>query len=271
MALENKLNPSNHNGSHYEMLGVRLKEIAESMTAEEIDAKWGKGYSIYLQSADNFMVYLSKERKKVEERKEKVPQEYYEQTQSLDFPSLRRWYNSNDGLKHKDRKLKKIVYTERMLDLIAQKFSVKIEPAQRGRKSDGKIKTSGDLKNICDTDPKARYLIKLCQGDDVDVADIIAIVYDGKIARDDAIRLLQEPSLRDYLGEFRKPVGIPDIEESANELLPLDKNGVIASIVYKRLIEYRRKKLGAKPTSEQRSAFLEEMNKTLEDLIWKIN
>lgn len=265
MALENNLN--GHKNSNYEQLGARLQEIALSMTPEQIDTKWGKGFSAYLQNVDNFMVYLRKERRKVEERKEKVPQEFYEQTSRLEFPQLKNWYNSNQGLKSKDKRVKEIVYRERMLELIAQKFDVEIQAAPRGRAKDGRIRTSSDLKSICDTDLKARYMIHLCQGDDVDVADIIAVVYDGKIARDDAIKLLQEPSLRDYLGEFRKPIGIPDIEEYANELLPLDKNGIIASIVYRRLLEYRRNKLGAKPNLEQRKTFLEEMKQTLEERI----
>ena len=73
--------------------------------------------------------------------------------------------------------------------------------------------------------------------------------------------------MREYLGEFRKPTGIPDIEEYANELLPLDKNGVIAAIIYKRLIEYRRGKLGAKPTAEKREEFSKEMKKKLEEIV----
>ncbi len=267
MVLESKINIDGN--SNYQKLAARLQEIAkmtESMTSKEISERWGESSLVWLQGVDNCMVYLRKEKRIVEKKREKVPQEYYEQTSGFDFPQLKSWYNPNEKLKHRQRELKKIVYTERMLELIAQKFDINIKPiANRG--SDGFVKTSKDLLNLCDTDPKARYIIQLCQGDDVDVADIIAVVYDGKIARDDAIKLLQEPSLRDYLGEFRKPVGIPDIEEYANELLPLDKNGVIASIVYRRLIECRRNKLGAKPSIEQRKDFLEEVQRNLERLI----
>lgn len=253
--------------NQFDLLAKRLQEITANMKPEDIDARWGRGYSRYLQNVDQFMSYLSKKRRDVEEKKEQVPQAFYEQTSALEFPALKQWYQNNMGLKPKEKNLKNIVYHERMLELIAKKFGVSIEATPRGKVPDSRIRTSKDLMTLCDTDPKARYLVKLCQGDDVDVADIIAVVYDGKIQRDDAIKLLQEPSLREYLGEFRKPVGMPDIEEYANTLLPFDKNGVIASIIYKRLIEYRRDKLGAKPTAQQRTAFVQEMNKTLEDLV----
>ncbi len=266
MNLENNLN--GQNGNIYERLGERIKKVALKMTPEQMDAKWGKGSYVYVQSFDNYMAYLRKERRKVEERKEKVPQEFYDQTHALDLPKLKNWYNANEGLKHKDRQLKKIVYTERMLELIAQRFNVEIKAAQKGsRNPDGQIRTSKDLKSMCDTDPKARYLVNLCQGNDVDVADIIAVVYDGRITRDDAIKILQEPSLREYLGEFRKTIGIQDIRNWAEELLPLDKNKVIESIVRRRIIEYLRNKLGPKPTYEQRADLLKEMQKTLDEIV----
>ena len=73
MTLENNLNDTKN--PNYLQLGARLKELAGNMTPEEIDRKYGKGYSAYLQNVDNFMIYLGREKKKVEQRKENVPDE----------------------------------------------------------------------------------------------------------------------------------------------------------------------------------------------------
>lgn len=142
-----------------------------------------------------------------------------------------------------------------------------IHRGEKVKTNSEKIKTPQDLKTLCDTDPKAKYLVELCRGNDIDVADIIAIVYEGKIARDDAIKILQEPSIREYLGGFRKPLGIPEIQEYANILLPLDKNDIIRNIIYKRLVEDRRNQLGLKPSEEQISEFKQKVQKNLEALV----
>jgi hypothetical protein len=270
MTLERDLNQSrcvNGNGDgKYEQLASRLKEITEAMPLEEIERKWGKEFLIYLTNIDNFVGYLRTEKRKIESRREKVPQDFYAQTEGLDLQNLKNWYYNEEGLKNKERRYRRIVYIERLFGLLLDKFQVDIEK-KNGRNNNGQIRTSKDLKTLCENAPTREYMLKLCQGDDVVLADIVAVLYDGKITRDDAINFLQESCLRDYLGNFRKPIGIPDIKECAEELLPFDKNNVIAEIIYRRLIELRRNELGPKPSAKKRKAFLEEMRKTLEELV----
>jgi SNF2 family DNA or RNA helicase/ubiquinone/menaquinone biosynthesis C-methylase UbiE len=131
------------------------------------------------------------------------------------------------------------------------------DPAQRSNK----IKNAEKLVEILNTDIKGRLAVKLCWGNDVDFADVIAVMYDGRITRDDAMKMTQEPSLKDYLGNFKMPTGIAEVLQPALEILPLDKNDVIKDIFSRRLVEYRRHKLGNKPDSYKKQEFLKEIEK----------
>ncbi|MDP1694844.1 MAG: hypothetical protein Q8L34_04870 [Candidatus Woesearchaeota archaeon] len=258
----------NQNKDRYKQITQRLTEMTANMTPEQMDKRWGIGMSTYLQNANDLFSYLSKEKRKVLQQKEKVSDVLYTQTGGLTFPELKRWYSEGTPTKKTEKQHREIVYRERMLELIAQKFGVEIQESRR-RIQDRKISTKEDLKTELADSPNTRYMVGLCDGDDIDMADIIAVVYDGRITRDDAIRFLQDSALRDYLGKINKgPGGDPiDIDIYAPKLLQLDKNGVIASIVYKRLVENRRKELGAKPTLEQCAAYRERLKKKLEEII----
>lgn len=124
------------------------------------------------------------------------------------------------------------------------------------------------LEKILNTEPKARYAVQLAQGDDIDIADILTVVYDGKLNRADVLKFMEKPSIRDFLGNYRKNPDTPirDITEPAMELLALgiDKEGVIADIFKRRLAEHRRNKLGAKPADEQIDSYVKELESVLE-------
>lgn len=134
----------------------------------------------------------------------------------------------------------------------------------RGLKNISSVK---DFTYLLDTEPKARFAILLARGDEVDVADILAVVYEGRISKETAQELLKESSLRDYLGKFKTTGRISDITEPAKVLLRIDKGGVITDIIKRRLREHRKNALSPTPAKEQLDAYLKE----LDDEMGKLN
>jgi superfamily II DNA or RNA helicase len=129
------------------------------------------------------------------------------------------------------------------------------------------IKSSRAFAEFIQNEPTARLILEHFGGSDADVADILAVIYSDRISRDAALDLLQDPSLADYLGEFRKPIlGIAELIDVGEKILPLDKGDVIREIIYRRAIEYGRQQLGPKPTRRQRKAFLEALQEQLNKL-----
>lgn len=122
------------------------------------------------------------------------------------------------------------------------------------------------LSQLLDTETGARYAIQLARGDDVDLADILSVVYEGKLAKDDVMDFLNDPSLREYLGKFKMRGGISDITEPAQRLLKLDKGGVIAEILKRRLREHRKQTLGTSPTRMQINAYMQELEEELDKM-----
>ncbi len=131
----------------------------------------------------------------------------------------------------------------------------------------GQIKTPQAFTDFIETESDAKLILERFGGDDADVADIMAVVYEGRISREDAMLLMQDPSLRDYLGRFQRPWCIGDLFEAGERLLAYDKNNVIRDIVYRRALEYRSEQLGPKPTKEQRERFLQELDREIAGLV----
>ncbi len=129
----------------------------------------------------------------------------------------------------------------------------------------GAIKTAQQISQLIQTDDDAKYIIERFGGNEADVADILAVVYEGRIDRESALGLLQEPTVRDYLGDFirRRVEGIPDIVEMGDRLLPHDKDEVIYSIILNKAMEYRDRFLGARPDRERIDAFLRELEMSM--------
>jgi len=126
-----------------------------------------------------------------------------------------------------------------------------------------KITSSADLVKAFDTYPKIKSVLpKLSRGDEARFADILTVVYAGRLKRDDALNLVSEPSLRAYLGECKPPKTVAHIAEPAQAVIHLDKEGVIAGIILDSFREYGRKKLGDNPTRKQKAALMAEF-KTL--------
>lgn len=134
-------------------------------------------------------------------------------------------------------------------------------------KQGGRIKNTGQLQRLFEREEIARLVAeRFAQPEDV--ADILAVIYSGRIEREDLMDLLETPSLRDYLGPIRKPdIGIGELAEAGTHLLKLDKGGVIFDIIMRRAQELRRERLGANPSPETRESFLRELETELHELV----
>jgi len=129
----------------------------------------------------------------------------------------------------------------------------------RERMGYNRITDSQAFATLIETAEDARLVVEHFGGNDADVADILAVMYEGRLSRDDALQFLEDPSLRKYLGSFQRPSGISDIFDAGMHLLPYDKSGVIRDIIYRKALEYRADRLGPMPTTEQRQRLLQEL------------
>ena len=128
----------------------------------------------------------------------------------------------------------------------------------RGYK-ESRVATLQEFESLIRSESDARFIVERFGGDEADVADILAVVYEGRLSRDDALHFMEDPSLRKYLGGFQRPSGIGDIFDAGEHLLPYDKNNVIRDIIYRKALEYRADRLGTTPTAEQRQRLLQEL------------
>jgi len=149
---------------------------------------------------------------------------------------------------------------------LAEETGMKVEELEaiRNKKSyNGRISTLQSFADLVITEQEARLVVEHFGGNEADIADILAVVYEGRLSRDNALRFLEDPSLRKYLGNFQRPSGIGDIFDAGMHLLPYDKNVVIRDIIYRKVLEYRAERLGPMPTQEQRQKFLQELDREI--------
>ncbi len=128
------------------------------------------------------------------------------------------------------------------------------------------VETPSQLINLLQKEENAKRAVGLAHGDAADLADVIAVLYEGRVSRADLQKMVEKPSVRDYIGGFQRPQTITEIVESGRALLPHDKNDMIRGLLKRQLIDYRRKKLGSNPTSEMYWSFMKEMKKAIGEL-----
>jgi hypothetical protein len=118
------------------------------------------------------------------------------------------------------------------------------------------------FKYFLENEKTARLVLKKFGDDKAVFADIMAIIYEGRVSsREQLLKLLDAPSLKEYLGDFIRPIGgIPDLIETATHVLPFDKGEKIRDIIYKKALENRDDKLGPKPLKERREVYLIELS-----------
>ena len=140
-----------------------------------------------------------------------------------------------------------------------------IDYLKHGGLFNGKIKTPQELTELFKNNKNARLAVKLVGGDEVDLADILTVVDEKRLDKKKIMELLKDPSVRAFLGKYqRPPITLRGILKPAEELLKLDKDDVIKGILEKRLIEYRRRELGANPSAGRYHAFMNELERELE-------
>lgn len=129
---------------------------------------------------------------------------------------------------------------------------------------DIRIRSERALVEFLDTEPITRLVVENFGGDDADVADVLVVLYADRLSREDAMRFMAEPSLREYLGQFQRPLNsLRELGDVAYQLLPLDRDSIIRDIVLRKAVEYRRRKLGPNPTEKQKTDFLKELEEQL--------
>jgi len=124
-----------------------------------------------------------------------------------------------------------------------------------------RITSEKSLLELCSKQEIAHLAVILCKGDEIDLADVLAIVTDGTLSSVKLLKLLRRPTLKEWLGEFQNiQPSLSVIGEIAIKLLPYEKNGFIKSILIDRIKEHVRDKLGAKPTKARITEILNMLN-----------
>ena len=118
------------------------------------------------------------------------------------------------------------------------------------------------FKYFLENEKIARLVLEKFGSDTAVVADVMAIIYEDRItSREELLGLLVAPSLKEYLGEFKKPEGgIPDLVETGTHILPFDKGGKIRDILYNDELGKRDNRLGPRPSKEEREIYLIELS-----------
>ncbi len=239
----------------------------------DIKAKYGPAelerLKAWTEDTKKFFGFLRGERRRVSARlKDKLDEEYQEAQQITDPAQLKTWYNERlPKVEEKEHKrVLETIYRGRLIEFIADKYGLKAEiEAERAKK----IKNAKDLEHTLRTEPQAKAIVTMCTingiVDDVAVADILAVVYDGKIDRVDIMKFLQEPILRKFFKGCKKPRDIRDIIEVAEGVLQLDKGQVIADRLYNSLVSQRRTELSNTATPGECEAYMSKLAKILQE------
>jgi len=114
----------------------------------------------------------------------------------------------------------------------------------------------------------ARLVLEKFGSDEAVVADVMAIIYENRIiSREELLRFLEAPSLKEYLGKVKKlEGGIGDLVEAGTHILPFDKGGKIRDILYNDELEKRDNRLGPRPSKEERGTYLTELSKWIKKI-----
>lgn len=129
------------------------------------------------------------------------------------------------------------------------------------------IKSSDDFKQFIqysEFSEQAKRILEIYGGDTADIADIISVLNPNTIVRSKIIDFLKDPSIREWIGNIRKPdIPLQELIHVTASILPYDKNNMVWNIFVRRAFEYRDKKLGSSPTKKQRQAFIDELDEGL--------
>lgn len=133
------------------------------------------------------------------------------------------------------------------------------------RNGSDKINTPEQLKNLFENEEVMRIVAS--RFDPEDAADVMAVMHSDRITREMLMELMDDPSLRAYLGTIKNPItDINGAIEVGTHLLPLDKGGMIHDLLFRTMQELRRKELGANPTQEKREGYLKGLERELNGL-----
>lgn len=110
--------------------------------------------------------------------------------------------------------------------------------------------------NYVENSEVARFVVEKFGNDTVSMIDILSVAESERIPRGELKKLIEQPSLKKWLGNYAKGLNsMKDLAETEIKLLPLDKNGVIEGILKNAALEFMRKKLGPRPSKKEKEEF----------------
>lgn len=259
-----------NNLSRYERIAEVFRNLLNN---PELSKKYGSAelerLKAWAEDTSSFFRFMRKERRTLSGKLKDALNENYQEAQQIEsLPELKKWYQARHShvpdSSHK-REIESI-YRGRLIEFIIAKYDLRSEVEAEKVK---KIRNAKDLEQILRTEPEAEAIVTMCTingvVDDVAIADILAVVYDGRIDRVDAIKFLQEPVLRKFFQGCKKPTGIHDIIEAAEGVLQFDKGQLIADRLYNNLLNQRRVELSNTATPEECEAYMSKLTKILEE------
>lgn len=120
-----------------------------------------------------------------------------------------------------------------------------------------------NLINYLENSEIPRRVAEKFGGDTAVVADILSVMNEGA-SRNQIMKILETPSLREWLGKYKKEINsLNDLMWLEKKLLPLDKNGIIEDILKNSALEYMRRNLGPNPSESKKIEFMEELEGSL--------
>ncbi|MDO8803450.1 MAG: hypothetical protein Q7R35_03375 [Elusimicrobiota bacterium] len=115
------------------------------------------------------------------------------------------------------------------------------------------------------SDPTAIAAAQLSLGDEVCLADVLCVIYEGRLKRETVFVVIEKKPIREWLKRFRLTDSFADIVRALKTLMPFEKNhpyhgnGQIEAVFEYSARQYRTRKLGPQPSKEKRAAFMKEL------------
>lgn len=121
-------------------------------------------------------------------------------------------------------------------------------------------KSKENLKRFIESKDEAQYVLEFFGGDERDVADVLSVMYPGLFSAGDLMEMFPSDGLSEWLAPVNEDFdSIGELVETGSQLLPYDKEGFVADLVYKKAKDYVRDELGPHPFREERLEKLEEL------------
>ncbi|MFB6075979.1 MAG: hypothetical protein ABEK17_02445 [Candidatus Aenigmatarchaeota archaeon] len=128
------------------------------------------------------------------------------------------------------------------------------------------LESPANFENFIEDEEDIEEIIKFFGGNEIDVADILAVKYPGLGSRDEFLDMLSNDVLSDYLspvnGNFDS---LMDLVETGSRVLPFEENGFVRDMVIRKAKKYLMDDLGPFPDEDEIDEKIERLGSVIDE------